>query len=55
MLLRFQWQIEKVSPELGLRPGFDSVSPHNISKSNVPNKFSKKTDEKINKCKIRVK
>ena len=42
MLFRFQWQIEKLWPELGLGPGFDLISPHSISKSNFPEKFSEK-------------
>ena len=33
---------KKLWPELGLGSGFDSISPHNISKSNFPEKFAKK-------------
>ena len=32
MLFRFQWHIENLSQELGLRPGFFSVSPHSVIK-----------------------
>ena len=28
MLLRFQWQIEKLLLELGLKATFDSIYPH---------------------------
>ena len=34
MLLRFQWQIEKLWQELGLGPGFGSVSPLRLDKQN---------------------
>ena len=34
MMLRFQWQIEKLSLEISLSPGFISTSPPNISIDN---------------------
>ena len=46
MLLRFQWQTEKLGPELGLRPGFDSISPHNLRKSKLSPKICQKTGQK---------
>ena len=35
ILLKFQWQIEKLCPEIGFGPGFVSISPLNNIKNGI--------------------
>ena len=37
-LINIEWKIEKVWGELGLQPGFNSMSPHNRNKWKFPKK-----------------
>ena len=35
ILFKFQWQIEKLCPEIGFGPGFVSISPFNNIKNGI--------------------